>query len=70
VTPEQEEQVRRALASAPPADAMPPEVAARLDATLAGLVAERAGEVRPESSTAGRSGSAPDGRSRSAAADA
>ena len=37
---------------------------------LAGLVAERAGEVRPESSTAGRSGSAPDGRSRSAAADA
>jgi hypothetical protein len=41
VTPEQEEQVRRALASAPPAGAMPPEVAARLDATLADLVAGR-----------------------------
>lgn len=45
MTPEQEEQVRRALASAPPAGAIPPEVAARLDATLAALVAERsAGE--------------------------
>lgn len=41
MTPEQEEQVRRALASAPPAGGLPPEVAARLDATLAGLVAER-----------------------------
>lgn len=41
MTPEEEEQVRRALASAPPAGAMPPEVAARLDATLADLVAGR-----------------------------
>jgi len=41
MTPEQEEQVRRALASAGPAPQLPPEVAARLDATLAGLVAGR-----------------------------
>ena len=46
MTPEQEEQVRRALASAPPESAMPPEVAARLDAALAGLVAERS--ARPD----------------------
>lgn len=41
MTPEQEEQVRRVLAGAPAAGPMPPEVAARLDKTLAGLVAER-----------------------------
>jgi hypothetical protein len=41
VTPEQEEQVRRVLASAPAEGPMPPEVAARLDATLAELVAHR-----------------------------
>ena len=42
--PEQEERVRALLAdlgSAPDAASMPPEVAARLDETLAGLVAER-----------------------------
>lgn len=42
--PEQEERVRALLAdlgSAPEAASMPPEVAARLDETLAGLVAER-----------------------------
>lgn len=42
MTPEQEEQVRRALAAAPPAEGLPADVAARLDATLADLVAERA----------------------------
>lgn len=41
MTPEQEEQVRRALASTPAAGPVPPEVAARLEDTLAGLVAER-----------------------------
>ena len=41
MTPEQEEQVRRLLASAPPEAGMPAEVADRLDATLAGLIAER-----------------------------
>jgi hypothetical protein len=56
VTPEQEEQVRRALASAPPAGSLPPEVAARLEATLAGLVAERSadpGSVAPVEAPAG-----------------
>ncbi|MGZ5416948.1 MAG: hypothetical protein ACXWDI_07190 [Nocardioides sp.] len=42
MTPEQEEQVRRMLASTPAEQGMPADVAARLDATLAGLVAERA----------------------------
>jgi hypothetical protein len=41
VTHEQEEQVRRALAATPPETPMPPEVVARLDATLAELVAHR-----------------------------
>ncbi len=41
MTPEQEEQVRRTLASVPPESATPPEVAARLDATLVRLAAER-----------------------------
>ena len=41
MTPEQEEQVRRVLGSLPPEGPVPPEVADRLDATLAGLVAER-----------------------------
>ncbi len=41
MTPEQEEQVRRALASVPRESAPPPDVAARLDATLSRLVAER-----------------------------
>jgi len=48
--PEQEERVRALLAdlgSAPDAAAMPPEVAARLDDTLAGLVAERAEAEEP-----------------------
>lgn len=53
MTPEEEEQVRRALAAAPPVEGLPPEVAARLDATLAGLVAERAaGETGPEPAVA------------------
>lgn len=51
MTPEQEEQVRRALASAPPAGPVPPEVAARLEATLAGLVAERSDGPVPEPAT-------------------
>lgn len=43
MTPEQEEQVRRALAAAGRDDQpMPPEVAARLDDVLAGLVSEQA----------------------------
>ena len=41
MTPEQEEQVRRTLASVPAEPATPPDVVARLDATLARLVAER-----------------------------
>ena len=41
MTPEQEEQVRRALGSLPPEGPVPPEVARRLDARLAELVAER-----------------------------
>lgn len=49
MTPEQEEQVRRALAATQPVEGLPAEVADRLDATLAGLVAERAaGQTRPE----------------------
>lgn len=54
MTPEQEEQVRRALASAPPVGPVPPEVAARLEATLAGLVADRADagqDLEPEPAT-------------------
>lgn len=41
MTPEQEEQVRRALGSLPSEGPVPPEVARRLDARLADLVAER-----------------------------
>lgn len=41
MTPEEEEQVRRTLASLPSPGAMPPEVAARLEAEVADLVAER-----------------------------
>jgi hypothetical protein len=41
VTPEQEEQVRRALSSLSPEGPVPPDVAARLDATLAGLAGSR-----------------------------
>jgi hypothetical protein len=41
VTHEQEEQVRRVLGSLPPEGPLPPEVATRLDARLADLVAER-----------------------------
>ena len=49
MTPEQEEQVRRVLASAPAEGPMPPEVAARLDAALAELVAHRSpAEQDPE----------------------
>lgn len=43
MTPEQEEQVRRTLASLPAEPGVPPQVAARLDDTLARLVAERDG---------------------------
>lgn len=45
MTPEQEEQVRRALASLPPPQSMPPDVAARLDARLEELRAERGAET-------------------------
>lgn len=48
MTPDEEEQVRRALADASPVGPMPPEVAARLDAALAELVAEREGSVEPD----------------------
>lgn len=47
MTPEQEEEVRRALAAAPAEAPMPPEVVARLDATLADLVAERPTTAAP-----------------------
>lgn len=46
MTPEQEDQVRRALASLP-TQPMPPEVAARLEARLAELQAERRAGARP-----------------------
>lgn len=54
MTPEQEEQVRRALSSFTPEEPMPPEVAARLDATLAGLVEERSASepAEPEETAA------------------
>jgi hypothetical protein len=42
VTPEEEEQVSRALRSLPPVGPVPADLATRLDATLADLVAERA----------------------------
>ncbi len=42
MTREQEEAVRRALASAPPVGPMPADVVARLEATVGDLVAERA----------------------------
>lgn len=45
MTPEQEEQVRRALGSLPPEGPVPAEVARRLDARLAELVAERDAEA-------------------------
>lgn len=51
MTPEQEEQVRRVLGSLPPEGPVPPEVADRLDATLAGLVAERGPEHTGSSGT-------------------
>lgn len=41
MTHEQEEQVRRVLGSLPPEGPLPPEVATRLEATLADLMAER-----------------------------
>ena len=47
MTPEQEEQVRRVLGSLPPEGPMPPDVAARLDATLADLVAQRTSTGSP-----------------------
>jgi len=61
MTSEQEDQVRRVLGSLPPVGPLPPEVAERLDATLADLTAERsanqalsrrgAAEVTPGSPT-------------------
>lgn len=44
MTPEEQEAVRRALAATPPAGPMPPEVVARLEATIADLAAVRATE--------------------------
>lgn len=44
MTPEEQEAVRRALAATPPAGPMPPEVVARLEATIADLAAVRAAE--------------------------
>lgn len=41
MTPEEQEAVRRALAATPPVGPMPPEVVARLEATIAELVAGR-----------------------------
>lgn len=48
MTPEQEDQVRRALAAFGPTESMPPEVSARLDATLSGLVEERTTADQPD----------------------
>lgn len=45
MTPEEQEAVRRALAATPPAGPMPPEVVARLEATIADLAAARAAET-------------------------
>jgi len=44
LTPEEQEAVRRALAATPPAGPMPPEVVARLEATIADLAAERSAQ--------------------------
>lgn len=44
MTPEEQEAVRRALASTPPEGPMPPELVARLEATIADLAAVRAAE--------------------------
>lgn len=48
MTPEQEEQVRRALGSLPSEGPVPPEVVRRLDARLAELVAERDAAAAPD----------------------
>ncbi len=55
MTPEEEQEaVRRALAATPPAGPMPPEVVARLEATLAELAAGRpAGAGGPAAAAAG-----------------
>lgn len=61
MTPEQEEAVRRALAATARAedDALPPEVAARLDDRLAGLVSDRSGRSERSLPTGARTGSRP-----------
>ncbi len=61
MTPEQEEAVRRALAATARAedDALPPEVAARLDDRLAGLVSDRSGRSERSLLTGARTGSRP-----------
>lgn len=56
MTPEEEEQVRRALASAPPVQPMPSDVSARLEARLAELQAERDAGADPAETDADRSG--------------
>lgn len=58
MTPEEQEAVRRALAATPPVGPMPPEVVARLEATIADLTAERAAEAGAE----GPGAAAPGGR--------
>jgi hypothetical protein len=58
VTPDEEEQVRGALAAALPVGAVPPEVVARLDATLAGLVQQRQQAAAAEAVTGAGGGAA------------
>ncbi|HEX4977502.1 MAG TPA: hypothetical protein VFV40_06510 [Nocardioides sp.] len=52
MTPEEQEAVRRALAATPPVGPMPPEVVARLEATIADLAAARPSAGAPAEQTA------------------
>lgn len=45
MTPEEHEAVRRALAATPPVGPMPPDVVARMEATIAGLAATRSAQA-------------------------
>lgn len=56
MTPEEQEGVRRALAATPPAGPMPPEVVARLEATIADLAAVRAADQAGSSGPAAAPG--------------
>lgn len=56
MTPEEQEAVRRALAATPPEGPMPPEVVARLEATIAELAAVRPAQPGTEPEAASQTG--------------